>query len=166
MDHEKVLIAVISGTISLLVSFIAYLVARKRMQHENKKLMREIETSYSHKLYEQRVALYPKGYAIAGKVLRRKKPQLIPDVKDLEYIRFELNAWVEKEAGLFLSVKAIKAYWQFRNQLYKNPARHDGWTEEQAESLMEARDKFRKALREDLGNLYDDQEPGDIPGFM
>ena len=166
MINEKLLIVLISGSVSLLISFIAFLVAKKRMRHENEKLIREFKDAYSHKLYEQRVALYPKGYSIAGQVLRRKTPQLIPEAKYLEKIRFELNAWIENEAGLFLSIQALKSYWEFRVQLQKSPARHDGWTEEQANNLMAARDKFRKSLREDLGNLYDDEGKTELPGYF
>ncbi len=153
---DTILVAIIAGVVSLLVSLIGYFVSLHQVRSSQKRLEREIRHEFAGRIYEQRIRLYPEGYRILGRLRRVKKPQYLPPPETLKIIRDEINRWVDQDAGIFLSRDALRAYWELRKALGKNPGNGDQYTEEQATKIWKARNNFRLQLRKDIGNLYAD----------
>lgn len=156
---ETLLAALIAGGVSLLVSGIGFLAAQLQVRGNLRRFERELQHAYTNRLYDQRMKHYPEGFRIAGRIMQRRKPDLLDPPETLAAIRDELNAWAEGEAGLYLSGEALRAYWSLRDALSRKPGLGDRYAPEQADKIWQARVAFRKQLRRDMGNLYGvDQE--------
>jgi hypothetical protein len=153
---DTILVAMIAGVVSLLVSLVGSLASLHQVRSSQKRLEREIRHEFAGRIYEQRIRLYPEGYRILGRLRRVRKPQYLPSPETLKIIKDEINKWVDQDAGIFLSKDALKAYWELRTALGKNPGSGGQYTEEQANKIWSARNNFRLQLRKDIGNLYTD----------
>lgn len=151
---DTVIAALVAGFVSLVVSVVGVFTIRYQLRHDKMKSESDQKHDYSQQLYEQRVRVYPIGYAITSRIMRRPKPDFLQSVESLRNTGMHLNKWVQEEAGLFMSRDSLKAYWDLRNALSKKPGHGDAWTEEQANKLWNARTIFRRQLRNDIGNLY------------
>lgn len=78
---------------------------------------------------------------------------IIPYEQQLRILR-DLNYWVEKKSGIFLSQEVISSYYILRKALEKKPGNGDSYTETQINNLWIARNNFRSALRQDISNLH------------
>lgn len=160
---DTILTALIAGGVSLVVAGIGLFAAVIQFRSNVKKIQREFEHSFSNKLYEQRIKHYPKGFQIAGFIYQRKKPELLDPPEKIREICNQLVSWAEGEAGLYFSWETVRAYFDLREALLKNPGAGDNYTERQAEKVWAARVEFRRQLRRDIGNLHRSARKHKIP---
>ena len=137
----------------MLVSAIGFIASFLQIKHAREKLEHEMTQKYSGLVYENRIKLYPQAYSITSHLIQAKKPQLLPPYKEMKNINDQLNAWAG-EAGLFMSRDGRKAYWELRAAINKNPSSGEFYSEQQAKKIWRARNCFRRELRNDVGNLY------------
>ncbi|NMH64311.1 hypothetical protein [Shewanella salipaludis] len=151
---ETVMVSLIAGSVSLIVALFGILATQIQYRNALRKIKIDLENKYTERLYEERINIYPEGFRIASRIRKLRKPELITPKHVQEEILKELNIWSEGSAGLYLSNNAIDAYFKLREALAKNPGNGEFYTEIQADNLWKARSEFRKALREDIGNLH------------
>lgn len=124
------------------------------MKKERNKTILEIKNNYTTVLYEKRIELYPYAFELSSKIKKLKPPlYIIPYEQQLRILR-DLNYWVEKKSGIFLSQEVISSYYILRKALEKKPGNGDSYTETQINNLWIARNNFRSALRQDISNLH------------
>ena len=153
---DIVLAAIVAASISLLISIVGFVASYLQVKSSRRRLERELRHSFTDKVYEHRIRLYPEGLQITSRIKRRKRPQYLDPPEVIKSIKDDLNRWGEGEAGLFMSGKSVQAYWKLRDELRKNPGLGERYTEKQSQNIWKARVEFRRQLRRDLGNLYDD----------
>lgn len=153
---EKIIVALIAGLVSLVVAMLGFLATYFQHKASRKKLEKEFENKFIEKLYIKRAELYPTAFDHVSRIRRLKKPEGIIPKEYQDSILKDLNIWTESEAGLFMSDDVIKAYYELRKVLGKNPGNGQYYTDIQIEKIWNARVNFRVALRRDLGSLHGD----------
>lgn len=151
---EKLMVALIAGGISLVASLVGVVVSLRQVKVSERKIKEEIQHKYLHKLYDKRIELYPEAFKISSKIKKKKKPDGINPPQEIKMILSDLDFWAEGEAGLFLSPKTIRAYWDLRDALSKNPGGGENYQEQQINNIWQARVNFRSALRRDIGVMH------------
>ncbi len=73
---------------------------------------------------------------------------------EVQDILKELNRWAAGEAGLFMSLEAVEAYWNLREVMGKRPGNGDSYLEQQIENIWNAIISFRSAIRRDIGVMH------------
>lgn len=151
---DTTIVAIISGSISLFVSLIGVFTNAYQNFISKKKLEYEIKNKYTNTLYEKRMALYPTAFKLSSGIKKlNSEAKIIPQEQQVKILR-QLNAWVENDAGLFLSKEVIDSYYKLRKALGNNPGDGTSYTDIQVEKLWNARNEFRAALRYDISNLH------------
>lgn len=151
---EKIIVAIIAGSVSLTISAISIITNIIQNKQSEKKLRAEIKNKYTNLLYEKRMSLYPSAFKITSKIKRLSTPLgIIPQEQQIKILK-QINLWVENEAGLFLSKEVIDTYYILRKHLGKNPGNGTNYTQTQIDNLWLARNSFRSALRNDISNLH------------
>ena len=154
---EPVMTALIAACVSIIVALIGFAINRSQMKNADNQQERSIEQALMEKLYEQRLKHYPRGYEILARIRKIPAPHYLPHPDAMKSKLDELNIWAA-EASLFFSKDSLKAYWELRNALNKNPAHGADYSAEQAQKVWHARNTLRKELRKDIGNLYNTDE--------
>jgi hypothetical protein len=151
--QDAMLTAVIAATVSIVVAGLGLAATALQLRTARKKHDREIAHSFSERVYEQRIATYPDGYAILGRIRKIGPPHHLPHPDHVRQIKDDLNHWADR-ASIFFSRDALQAYWELRKALAKKPAHGVDYSDEQAEKVFAARNRLRRYMRQDIGNLY------------
>ena len=113
---------------------------------------------FLHRAYELRLSLYPEAFEIttqAGKVYDRPIAEV---VKAHNEIADSLKKWRNSEVMLVISDFALERSYDLERELRKNPDKPKShFSEEQWRRMWGKRQKFRHALRKDLGLLLKEQ---------
>ena len=72
-----------------------------------------------------------------------------------------LYSWKTGIVSLIISKSSLKKFFALRNALNTGYGENDRFTDSQVEKIMKTRDEFRSSLREDIGLLYEEDEPTD-----
>ncbi len=146
--------ALIAGLVSLVVSAVglvtSLLVARSQMRQNEEHIRSEL----TQKLVELRLQHYPNAFTITERIERRKEPQRIISRQEQHEICEELRAWKTGEVSLILSFDSLQAYYDLTRALGMGYAEKGGYSREQAEKVIHARDQFRSCLRRDVGFIH------------
>jgi hypothetical protein len=152
--NENLQVALIAGFISLVVSSIGILSSWLLTRSQSQQLEKHIRSDLTEKLVALRIESYPGAFAITEKIERRKEPQRILGRQELKVINGELRAWKTGIVSLVLSFDSLDAYYKLLGALGMEYGEKDGYTREQAEKIISARDQFRSSLRRDVGFLH------------
>jgi hypothetical protein len=147
-------VALIAGLVSLLVSSVglisSFLVTRSQARQSEQRIRSELK----EKLVELRLQHYPGAFTITEKIQRRKEPRRIIPRQELKVIDAELREWKTGTVCLILSFESLQAYRELCEALGMGYGEKDGYSREQADKIMFARDHFRSALRRDVGFIH------------
>ncbi|MGK3225729.1 hypothetical protein ACCW94_11620 [Enterobacter soli] len=69
---EKIVVAVIAASVSILVSIVGYFTNRFQTKISQKRFERELKNKYTNILYEKRIDLYPTAFSISSKIKKFK----------------------------------------------------------------------------------------------
>jgi hypothetical protein len=152
--NENLQVALIAGSISLIVSGIGFLSSLFVTKTQSRQFENQLRSQQSDKLISLRLEHYPQAFTITEKIQRRKEPQRIIPRKELQAINYELQQWKNGIVGLILSHDSITSYYNLLEVLGMGYAEKDGFTREQADKIISARDDFRRSLRQDVGFLH------------
>lgn len=148
----ELLTALIAAVTSLIVSAIGYFFQQKEMS-------KRLDRMFTDRLYNMRLECYPPAFDITDRILRRSKPELVIPKQDLEKIRHDLINWKKGVVNIAISDDSLMAYRDLVNVLNMGYGFNDRYTDEQVEKIFDAKDKFRRNLRADLGYLYSEGRP-------
>lgn len=143
----------IAGAVSLVGSIFSYKSTARKVKTEADAFKFELERKWTARLYEERFRLCPEAFKITGLIRQYAAPEYLPPKEKVDELRKKLNVWAA-EAGLFMSRDAARACMELRNAMAKQPAHGEKYSKEQGEKVWRFRNKFRHALRNDIGNVY------------
>lgn len=147
---DTVIAAVIAGTVSVIGAVIAIVGSWVTNVANRRRLLKEIEGSFSQFLYKERLESFAEAFAITGKIKREKSPQYFKSYEQLQEIGNQLLDWSSGKGGLLMSGSSIKAHQELCQKIMKQPAHGDNYSKEQAEIIWNLRNEFRRALRSDV----------------
>ena len=146
--------ALIAAAVSLLAAIIGFITVKKQLQAQREKTEKEFSSAFLHKAYELRLSLYPAAFAItaqAGKVYEKPTSEVAEIHQE---IADALKKWRNSEVMLVISDYALERSYDLERELRKNPDKPKShFSEEQRRRMWGKRQKFRHALRSDLGLL-------------
>lgn len=153
----KVLIpALIAGITSLIVCIVAFFQFLKAQKNEQERFDKKLSRDLTSKLYDLRLAHYPKAFEITDEIYKEKGGVLAPNkVKDAS---LELINWKKGVVNLIISAEARDVYFQLRDVLMKQPAEGSKFSDSQVENIINLTRIFRKQLRRDLGFMYREEK--------
>lgn len=151
---ENIMVALISASVSLVVALFGMLMNLIHHRNVLRKITIENRNKYLEKLYEKRIELYPEGFRIVSRIILLKKPERIISEDIQKKLLIDLSVWVQGDAGLFMSKKTIKCYYELKDFLGNSPGNSPYYTANQAKKIWLARNQFLKSLRTDIGNLH------------
>ena len=145
--------AYIAAGVSIFVAAISLGGTWLQIRNARKKQADDMAHAFSEKIYEQRVKLYPEGYEILSHIRKLGPPHYLSHPDHMKVMKDELNKWASS-TSLFFSRDTAESYWELRKALGKKPAHGDDYSEQQADKVFDARNRLRKQMRSDIGNLY------------
>ena len=154
---DTLVVAIIAGGVSLGVSIIGFLSSMLMVQSSQRDLERRIQSQFTDKLYALRLEHYPMAFKITERIIRRARPEGIVSHDILTEAGKELWAWRTGIVSLIISNRSLKALYELRDALQMGAGDKSGYTDDQIEKIMRARNDFRGCLRSDLGFLFKDE---------
>ena len=160
--NEKIAAALIAACVSLAVSLITFIVAKRKIQSDKERQERELQRRLTEKLYDLRLDSYPTAFAITD----RLRGDLIKSGKlEREYINAvleDLHAWHRTKAGFILTKHSLKAFYRLRDALSAAPANDGRYSRKQRHDMWVCKNKFRGVLKSDLNLLYQEESEPDF----
>lgn len=145
----------VTAITSLVISLIALFQFYKNQSFQQKQVDKNLNRTLGIKLYELRLADYPKAFEITDKIFKSKGGNY--DSNEIKLIVNELIEWKKGRVSLIMSNESIQAFYIFRDSLMKNPANGNLYSLEQVEKITNLNNNFRKQLRRDLGFLFKEE---------
>jgi hypothetical protein len=137
----------------VIISVLASLyTSMKQTNAEISKLRTEIQQTYTHKLLEKRIEVYPSLYKLLSVFTKSIVAEQTTSLSQLQELLEEMSVWDVNNA-VFLSGKAFELSYRFRarvSHLRSMPA-NDWDTKELLSDLRRKADDIKLALKEDLG---------------
>lgn len=152
--NEKILAALIAGSVSFVVSLIGFLSSWVALQAKKREIEQAIKNSYMERLYEIRLKNYPKALEMTKYLTLLPKNGESFDREFVIEIRNKLGDWMNNEGGLVASSDLIKASYDLRNRLSAGYAENGRYSKEQMEKIISSITNFRKELRSDIKFLH------------
>ena len=149
---EKLLSAVIAGGISLVISFLTYIATERRLKHERSSATRQIAQKFAEELLKHRLRLYP-GAFVATSSLGKGNADDDGLPEKFKASLDELRKWKTGEVEVVISEDAENCYYELIERPKRSPGRQNLYNRDQLNGIYHARQKFRGALRRDLGLL-------------
>jgi hypothetical protein len=150
--------ALIAAFVSLLASLATYVAAMRSLKHQSKMQDRELGRRFTEKLYELRLASYPKAFFITDQL---RSEYVFGEILSPDFLRKvleDLLEWNKSSAGFLLSADSLKAYYAIRKMLSAVPEHTDKYSSTQRKSIWNCKNLFRAALKRDLDLLYVEEE--------
>jgi hypothetical protein len=157
---DEVIAAIIAATVSAIAAFITYITATNKINAAHAAIERELERKLTDRLYDLRLKHYPQAFVITdqlGKQLGVTESQLPALYKQLAQ---ELRVWKAGEPSFILSEKSLNAYYELQEALKANPALGNQFNHQQMDRIWRRRVDFRRALRDDVGLLFVEENQG------
>jgi hypothetical protein len=155
---EDVKVALIAGAVALLVSTVGFLSTRIALQEQQKEFGRNLQSAYTERLYSLRLEYYPLAFTLTEQIQYRPHPQGIVNREDLQHIAQELYSWKTGTVSLIISKQTLDRFYELRDALSMNYGQREGFTRDQVEKIMNARNEFRRSLRKDVGLIHEGLE--------
>ncbi len=156
--NVALLSGVVAAVVSLIVGGMTYQATVRGQRAERLRLERELQRTMTAKLYDRRMAAYPKAWKIT-EALRRSEMLASDAPSDPQYFRdvlTELDHWAATDGAMVLSSDSVKALYEIRRVL-RIPMGSDGYSDEQIESIREAKGNLRRELRRDVELLFTEE---------
>ncbi|MDH5728297.1 MAG: hypothetical protein OEZ58_04865 [Gammaproteobacteria bacterium] len=146
--------AMIAASVSIVVGLLGYMASKWALLNARELQTQEQKRRLTEKLYEIRLHAYPRAFAITDRLRGENifNQKLSSDF--LTSVLDELFVWHRSKAGFVLSTESIKAFYQIRGSLGQKPAPGTIYSEEQKQSIWNAKNNLRATLRADLHLLY------------
>jgi len=149
--------ALISAIVSLIVALISFYTNRRSMRQERELLELQLQRKFTEKLYDKRLDAYPLAFEITDLLSGEHIFSLQMNIQELLTIRERLLEWRRKH-GFIMSDEAISAFYELRDSLSLNP--DETLSNKKRKSIFRAKNKFRRALRNDVNLLYFEEREG------
>ncbi len=155
---HAVLTALIAAAVSLIASLATYNATLRTLLNQRRMQERELERRFTEKLYELRLAAYPKAFAITDQLRGEHvfSGALLPEL--LHKVREELLEWNRAEAGFLMSQDALKAFYAIRDALARDPEDGVHYSRSQRKGIWTCKNRFRGLLKADLNLLYQEEQ--------
>ena len=150
MIDEKIMIALISGIISLLVSLVSIFVLNRKFKHDLALKEKEMLNNHQEKLYNMRLDSYQQAFCITEELGKKRGKSDLEIKEHIQKILSEITSWKKGIPNLILSDKALTSYYKLYDNLKVNSAFSDKYSDKQIENIWNARNQFRKELRNDI----------------
>jgi hypothetical protein len=147
---EKLVAALIAGVVSLLVSLLTYWATERRIRHDRSSTARQIAQRFAEELLKHRLRLYP-GAFVATTNLGKGSADDASLPEKYRVALDELRKWKTGEVEVVISEEAEDRFHELVERLKRNPGRGSVYNKDQVGLIFQARQKFRGALRRDLG---------------
>ncbi len=154
----KLVSALVAGVVALLVSLVSLAYQKKRLVSEEKRSEREEIRRVTERLYDMRLAAYPKAYEITRSLLSHEIEQTGLTRELLSSVRHELVDWAPSDASFILSRKSRRSFHVLRQQLDEALKLDNTNITDQVKLIRKARGPFRRNLRRDLRLLFLEDE--------
>lgn len=106
MMTSPIIVALVAGVTSIIVSFLTAWLTRR---HYEERFRGEVLEKYNEKLIERRLDLYPQVFELSGKIL---EPGVgIRSKDDYRALAYDLRRWWVGPGAALLSEPSIKAYY-------------------------------------------------------
>jgi hypothetical protein len=166
---DEVVAALIAAGVSIIASLVTYFTTKhqmslerenlaKQLALEREKLETQLKRQFTDRLYDLRLQCYPDAFQITEGLSQVSKMAEEDLYAFYQSVKEQLKTWKEKDANLLLSDDALKMFYELRKALGKNPERGAVYSDAQKEKIWRARNRFRAALRGDLGLLFEEDE--------
>jgi hypothetical protein len=164
---DEVVAALIAAGVSIIASLVTYFTTKhqmslerenlaKQLALEREKLETQLKRQFTDRLYDLRLKCYPEAFQITEPLSQVSKIAE-EDLYDFyQSVKEQLKAWKEKDASFLMSNDALKMFYEFWQALRKNPEKGNTYSEVQKENIWRARNRFRGALRSDVGLLFEE----------
>jgi hypothetical protein len=150
---DTMVTAGLSGVVSLAVALASQWTAARRLQAEDDRLERQIESGAAHRLYELRMQVYPRAFEITAELGKTSMLSAASAVEKMSGIADELRAWRQGAPALVMSDASLRAYHRLLQAITRNPALGTNYSEAQLTKIWRTRLAFRGELRRDVGLL-------------
>ncbi len=158
--ESALLSAVVAAGISLVVGILTFWSTRMSRESEESRHAKELERAMTMKLYEQRMAAYPKVWpmteSLRRSVMLRNGAQHLPQYMANALV--ELDEWGAGDAAMMLSADALEAFYELRESLRAEPERPDGYSDAQMHRIWRAKGDLRSELRRDVALLFEEEK--------
>lgn len=154
---EKIITALIAACVSLAVSLITFIVARRKIESEKERHERELQRRLTEKLYDLRLDSYPRAFEITDK-LRGDYIKSGKVKKDyITQVLENLHEWHRTKAGFILTKNSLKAFYNLRAALSAEPNNDEYYSKKQRHEIWVCKNRFRGILKSDLNLLYQEE---------
>ncbi|MCP4112733.1 MAG: hypothetical protein GY749_45600 [Desulfobacteraceae bacterium] len=157
--NEKIISALIAAAVSLTVALISFVMNKKSLKSEREKFEKQLQRGLTEKLYDLRMKNYPKAMEIT-EGLRISFMKAQGENLSYEYFKSiltELDKWHCTEAAFILSSTSMNRLYDIRSFLREKPEEDCKYTKEHIKKINEAKGEFRRALRNDIRLLYEEE---------
>lgn len=154
--------ALVSGGVATIVSIVVggltYEATVRGQRAERIRLERELQRTMTAKLYDRRMAAYPKAWTITEALRRsrmaddgvRSDPQYFHDVLS------QLDDWAATDGAMILSSESVQALYELR-QLLRLPMPSGGHDDDHLNELRRSKGQLRRELRRDVELLFTEE---------
>lgn len=156
--NPTVVSAAVAAFVSLLVSLITYWATRSQIESNKQRQERELQRKLTERLYELRIAAYPKAFSVTQGLLSNIVEDEEVTKEKIYDIRDQLAKWAASDAAFILSQKSRSSYYRIRTALLVEPADDGKYSRKQREEMWKAKNKLRACLREDIALLFGEEE--------
>lgn len=160
MTLSDVLIsAIVAALVSLLTAMVTYFAQRRALMIEREKFEKQLQRALTEKLYDLRLASYPKALEITEGLRRSRLWSEESKLTEayLQGILTELDTWNSTRAAFLMSDNGLDALQALRGALRVKPQADGTFTDEQIERIWRAKGRLRSALRNDVILLYGEE---------
>lgn len=153
MIDPTLLAALISALVSLVVAIVSYLTNRRALIRETERVRFEAQRRLTEKLYDKRMNSYPAAFELTDDLRGEVLFSDTITVANLRKIRSNLLEW-NRNNGFVMSDQTIESFYLLRRLLHVDEKDNNSLSPELKEKLFEAKNKFRRHLRNDVNLLY------------
>jgi hypothetical protein len=154
--------AVIAAAVSVVVAAgsvaVTFLTTRASLRRDHERQEAEFRRAMTGRLYDRRVAVYP-GLFKATEAFRKSRLNSSEDLRShLITALAQIDEWHAQEGGLLLSAHAYEYLLKLRSAVRQCIIDGPGSerTEQLKHEIWACKGSLRKAMRADLGLLYDE----------
>jgi hypothetical protein len=156
MDDPGVVAALVAALVSTIGLLVSVFLTRHQLQDERRRHERDLQRRLTEKLYDRRLDTYPKAISITAPLMGNVLFSQPVTAAHLAPVADGLIAWTQTDAGFLLSDASRKAYYTLRECLRQPPESGPVYSEPELRRLWNAKNAFRRALRDDMRFIYDE----------
>lgn len=154
---DKVIAALIAALVSLAVAVFSYLSNKRTMESKSREIDKQLARQFTEKLYELRLEHYGRAFEITERLEQRKAPDFIVSPEVVRDVLGELMDWRAGQVALIMSSDTLQSFRELREAIGKRPGHGTRYSEEQAAKMLRFVADFRRAMRRDIGFMFDEE---------